>query len=64
MKTPDDLPEGEGDAKCAGILLCLRMLAEEAAELRLDDTLTALRQAILACEAEHAGIPPVPAKVH
>lgn len=37
-----------------GILLCLRMLAEEAAEMNLGDTLAALRTAIQACEAERS----------
>jgi hypothetical protein len=40
------------DATATGILQCLRMLAEEAAMLRLSRTLDALREAIETCAAE------------
>jgi len=39
-------------ASATGILECLRMLADEASELQLDDTLRALHQAIAVCELE------------
>lgn len=39
-------------ASATGILECLRMLADEATELQLDDTLRALQRAIAACELE------------
>ena len=48
---PAFAPDDEGTA--TGILLCLRMLAEEATALRLESTLAALNQAIRVCEAEH-----------
>lgn len=39
-------------ASVTGILECLRMLAEEAAELQLDDTMRALQRAIQVCQTE------------
>jgi hypothetical protein len=36
----------------AGILNCLRMLIDEATELHLDDTVTALQRALQVCMAE------------
>ncbi len=42
------------DATATGILHCLRMLAEEAAMLRLSRTLDALRDAIEACASEES----------
>lgn len=56
-----------------GILECLRMLADEASELQLDDTLRALHQAIAICELERgrsnvadpfAGRQTIPLAVH
>ena len=40
------------EAAATGILQCLRMLAEEAASLRLARTVVALQEAIEACESE------------
>ncbi|MBV9734666.1 MAG: hypothetical protein JO209_02065 [Acidisphaera sp.] len=40
------------NASATGILQCLRMLAAEAAVLRLERTFIALRDAVRACEAE------------
>ncbi len=54
----------EPDANATGILLCLRMLADEAADLRLQETLAALRYAITACEAEHLASLGEPSSVH
>ncbi len=42
------------DATATGILHCLRMLAEEAAMLRLSRTLDALREAIDTCASEES----------
>ena len=42
----------DSDASASGILHCLRMLAEEAADLRLAGTLRALREAIAICQTE------------
>lgn len=42
------------DASADGILQCLHMLAEEAADLRLASTLQALRDAIAVCQSERA----------
>ena len=42
----------------AGILHCLRMLADEAATLKLAGTLEALRAAIAVCAAESDGQTP------
>jgi hypothetical protein len=49
-----DIPELEADADptARGIVQCLRMLAEEAAVLRMERTLEALRMAIKVCAAE------------
>jgi hypothetical protein len=41
-----------------GIVQCLTMLAEEAASLRLDRTLAALRAAMDVCAAESDGADP------
>ncbi len=38
---------------------CLRMLADEAAELHLDDTLRALREAIEVCQSERDKVDPI-----
>jgi hypothetical protein len=51
--TEDDTFTSECEANAAGIMQCLRMLAEEAASLRLARTLAALRQAIDVCAAEN-----------
>jgi hypothetical protein len=48
----DDLCASTCEADATGILHCLRMLAEEAASLRLTRTLAALRQALDVCAAE------------
>ena len=48
----DDLCPAACEADATGILHCLRMLAEEAASLRLTRTLAALRQALDVCAAE------------
>jgi hypothetical protein len=40
------------------------MLADEAADLRLQETLAALRYAITACEAEHLASLGEPSSVH
>lgn len=40
-------------SSATGILHCLRMLAEEAADLRLAETLRALHEAIAVCQSEH-----------
>jgi hypothetical protein len=48
----DDLRSSACEADATGILHCLRMLAEEAASLRLTRTLAALRQALDVCAAE------------
>jgi len=49
----DDLFTSECEANASGIMQCLRMLAEEAASLRLSRTLAALREAIDVCAAEN-----------
>jgi hypothetical protein len=54
----------EADPTARGIVQCLHMLAEEAACLRLDRTLAALRTAMEVCAAEGdadalcMGVPP------
>ena len=49
----DDPFASECEADAGGIMQCLRMLAEEAANLRLSRTLAALREAIDVCAAEN-----------
>jgi hypothetical protein len=64
----DDLSD-DCEPTIAGILNCLRMLVDEATELRLDGTVTALQRALQVCLAEtdsglpetEAGTPPLPA---
>lgn len=51
--TEDDTFSSECEANATGIMHCLRMLADEAASLRLSRTLAALRDAIDACAAEN-----------
>lgn len=51
--TEDDTFTSECEANATGIMQCLRMLAEEAASLRLARTLAALREAIDVCAAEN-----------
>jgi hypothetical protein len=53
----DDLCSSACEADATGILHCLRMLAEEAASLRLMRTLAALRQALDVCAAEKVNVP-------
>jgi hypothetical protein len=48
----DDPTLLDSDASADGILQCLRMLADEAADLRLASTLKALRDAIDVCQSE------------
>ena len=48
----EDLERNELSTSATGIVECLRMLADEAAELQLDDTLRALREAIAVCQTE------------
>ncbi len=60
----DESPAQACSATATGILLCLRMLAQEAAELQLGSTLTALQRAIQTCEEEHSIFPRRPASVH
>jgi hypothetical protein len=48
------LTSSDCSADAGGIVACLRMLMEEAADLGMADTLHALRDAILACEAEQS----------
>lgn len=48
----EDLELSGLSSSATGILECLRMLADEAAELQLDDTLRALREAIAICQTE------------
>lgn len=43
-------------ASASGIVECLRMLAAEAAELRMSDTLHALQEAIAVCEFERGKV--------
>jgi hypothetical protein len=52
---PEDYP-----ASTRGIINCLRMLAEEAGGLRLNDTAAALQRAITVCTAECEGFAPFP----
>ena len=51
--TEDDTFSSECEANATGIMHCLKMLADEAASLRLSGTLAALRDAIDACAAEN-----------
>jgi len=48
----DDPAILDTEASASGILQCLRMLAEEAADLRLQGTLRALHEAIAICQTE------------
>lgn len=48
----EDLERNDLSTSATGIVECLRMLADEAAELQLDDTLRALREAIAVCQTE------------
>lgn len=48
----DDLERNDLSTSATGIVECLRMLADEAAELQLDDTLRALHEAIAVCQTE------------
>lgn len=48
-------PNDDDDAAARGIVQCLRMLAEEAASLRLARTRAALQAAIDVCAAESTG---------
>ncbi len=48
----EDLERNDLTTSATGIVECLRMLADEAAELQLDDTLRALREAIAVCQTE------------
>ena len=54
----DDRPAGF-EPSATGILHCLRMLAAEAALLKLDRTLDALFLAIETCAEEHGPLPAV-----
>jgi hypothetical protein len=54
----DDLGLSLPASSATGILECLRMLADEAAELQLDGTLRALHQAIAVCQTERTKINP------
>ncbi len=60
-RMPDEtyVPPDDTAPSAAGILHCLRMLAEEAAALRLNATLAALRAAIAACAAEAPPAAPI-----
>ncbi len=55
----DDLDLNGLSSSATGILECLRMLADEAAELQLDDTLRALREAIEVCQSERDKVDPL-----
>ena len=44
--------DSDCDATATGIISCLRMLADEAATLKLARTITALRETIEICAAE------------
>jgi hypothetical protein len=44
--------DSDCDATATGIISCLRMLADEAASLKLARTITALRETIEICAAE------------
>jgi hypothetical protein len=46
------LLDNDGDPTAAGIVQCLRMLAQEASSLRLARTLAALRSAMTICAQE------------
>ena len=50
----DDELEDEVDPRSSamGIMECLRILAAEAAHLKLSRTMVALREALVACESE------------
>ena len=50
----DDPTLLDSDASADGIIQCLRMLADEAADLRLASTLKALREAIDVCQSERS----------
>jgi hypothetical protein len=73
MMQDEDFIAADLIPSATGILECLRMLADEAVELKLDDTLLALQQAIAVCELErghakgsglHAGLRTAPIAVH
>lgn len=53
----DDPALNDTEASAIGILQCLRMLADEAADLRLAGTLRALREAIAVCQTERTATP-------
>lgn len=55
----EDLGLNGPSSSATGILECLRMLADEAAELQLDGTLRALHQAIAVCQSERRKADPV-----
>ena len=59
MDDSSDPPE-DYSASARGIINCLRMLAEEAAGLRLNDTAAALHRVIAVCAAECEGFAPLP----
>lgn len=48
-------PEEDPASTPVGLLRCLRMLADEASELRLTRTLAALQQAMETCRVELVG---------
>ena len=52
-----DSRQSDCQADARGIMHCLRMLAEEAASLRLERTCEALRQALETCAAENGFAP-------
>lgn len=52
----DDPTLLDSEASADGILQCLRMLADEAADLRLASTLKALREAINVCQSERLAV--------
>jgi hypothetical protein len=54
----DDLGLNLPASSATGILECLRMLADEAAELQLGDTLRALHRAIAVCQTERGKADP------
>ena len=54
---PDQTSTDEAEATASGIMHCLRMLAEEAASLRLLQTVEALRQAVEICARENGSSP-------
>ena len=60
----DESPAPVCSATATGIILCLRMLAQEAAELQLGSTLSALQRAIQTCEEEHSTLSGSLAWVH